>query len=1136
MQSITFTVTPKTEHLSLLRRLDHVGQPNERELDNTAIKELTAVVDQYYQRQIGSHSVLGQHLYQWLDGPTERWLAQVATHAEGTAVLIDVAEQLRHLPWELLNQQGLFLCQNATHPFTPVRLLPQNNPRQHQRANRPLRLLFMACSAEDIKPVLHYEYEEGRILKAAGRNDIELVVEERGSLAGLEERLSDYGDDEGKGYFDVLHLTGHADVDKKTKEPFFWMENDLGYGEKVTAEQLKRAFVGNWPRLVFLSGCKTAQASEAGLLPSFCEALVAAGAPAVLGWALPVVDEYATQAAAELYQHLAAGKRLDEAVARARFHLLDNRMDDWHLLRLYADRTPLAELVTPLRHKGRTKIKTRSALSEWLDENRRSEVCPREEFSGRRRPLQRCLRAPTSRESDAHYTEGVLIHGMGGLGKSSLAARLCDRLPDYRRFFWYGALADELSFTSKLGEKLGNVEVNQLLAQPLPLKQRLRQLFASDVFNIPSLFIFDDFEQNLEPDVSGAYQAKAAPLEILKALLGALYETGSDSRVIVTSRYRFPLPHPLWLHEEGLESLSDADLAKKLRQLSEKFTLRLAQGDAQYSDLLKRTEALGAGNPRLLERLYRVLADAATDHEAIFAALENKTAEFREEILLRQLLERQTPAGRQLVALAAVCRLPVDQAALAAIADVAFDAGQLERAVMLGLIEAGTVANPQTGGYEARYFVSDLLLPLLADPLAHDVAHAAQQRAAQHLFQFWWVGKEFASFTRVLEIHRLALLAGEQEIAAQLGAAVSSTWYDKARFREAEAICLLTLVLGKDYRVLHQLANAEAVLGSGKPVEYYHQALAACPANDPKERGSILHSFAVHLDRQGEVERALELWQEALALADQEGDIQSKAATQHAMACALVKQGDAGLALKLWHNSLNLTAQIGDVQGKAAIMNEMANLLAQQGEMKQAMRLWQGSLELTEKFGNAYGKAKTLANLAWAAGTSGDAKEERRLNLEAAQAFVEVRAWPDLIGVLWNLSTSNGEDTIACLAQALWLASRIGVSLEMSIKLAAELLRHLGPTNELASLLAAGAMSFVNTRGENHPERELYKQIALGMLSICTQARGIETQEALDEWVEREGLLDPERFVPQLDAALVAMVGDGEWLFDRRLF
>jgi hypothetical protein len=198
----------------------------------------------------------------------------------------------------------------------------------------------------------------------------------------------------------------------------FWMENDLGYGVAVTADELARSFAGNWPRLVFLSGCKTAQSSELGLLPSFCEALVAAGAPAVLGWALPVRDDYATEAAAELYKHLAAGKRIDEAVARARMHLLEQNIPDWHLLRLYADRTPPAEVVTSPKTLGRQRIALREARAEFLDENARSEVCPRGEFVGRRRPLQRGLRTLTSRQRDPHYAEGVLLSGWADSAKA----------------------------------------------------------------------------------------------------------------------------------------------------------------------------------------------------------------------------------------------------------------------------------------------------------------------------------------------------------------------------------------------------------------------------------------------------------------------------------------------------------------------------------------------------------------------------------------------------------------------------------------------------------------------------------------------------------------------------------------------
>lgn len=138
---------------------------------------------------------------------------------------------------------------------------------------------------------------------------------------------------------------------------------------------------------------------------------------------------------------------------------------------------------------------------------------------------------------------------------------MCERLPGYRRLVWYAAI-DELAFTTKLGDKLADIEVNLLLNQPLSLRQRLRRLLETEAFNQPALFVFDDFEQNLDPDGGGGYRVKPEAMEVLTALLAAIRETASASRVIVTSRYRFPLPGPARLYEEGLESLSDAELSR----------------------------------------------------------------------------------------------------------------------------------------------------------------------------------------------------------------------------------------------------------------------------------------------------------------------------------------------------------------------------------------------------------------------------------------------------------------------------------------------------------------------------------------------------------------------------------------------
>ena len=67
--------------------------------------------------------------------------------------------------------------------------------------------------------------------------------------------------------------------------------------------------------------------------------------------------------------------------------------------------------------------------------------------------------------------------------------------------------------------------------------------------------------------------------------------------------------------------------------------------------------------------------------------------------------------------------------------------------------------------------------------------------------------------------------------------------------------------------------------------------------------------------------------------------------------------------------------------------------------------MWNQSLELIERIGNVQGKAATLANMAYMAGETGDKARQLTLNLQAAQALGQVRAYVDLVTVLGNLGT-----------------------------------------------------------------------------------------------------------------------------------
>ena len=248
---------------------------------------------------------LGEVLFNFLDGD-ERWFSQALADPRGATVRIAAGQRLRHLPWELVARDGSYLAVSDSAPLLPVRaastvaVLGAAAPPR----NRPLRVLFMASSPEGVEPVLSYEAEEAGILAATADTGAELVVEESGTVEGLRFTAESYG----PGYFDVLHVSGHATIDEG--QPKFLVENELGGPAWASAEQVARAVDGQWPRLLFVSGSLTGGAPDRGTIPSMSESLVRAGAPAVPGWALPVGDASATAFASRLYQDLAAGSRL----------------------------------------------------------------------------------------------------------------------------------------------------------------------------------------------------------------------------------------------------------------------------------------------------------------------------------------------------------------------------------------------------------------------------------------------------------------------------------------------------------------------------------------------------------------------------------------------------------------------------------------------------------------------------------------------------------------------------------------------------------------------------------------------------------------------------------------------------------
>ena len=960
-----------------------------RRLDWKDVESLAATCDREYYGdgqadnghwapKLPQQAALGRRLFEWLDGP-EGWLRTGLANGE-TTVLLDLAaplqardlnpateslvRKLAHLPWELLHDGNAFLAELG---IQPVRVMQSrsNVAQPAQPANRPLRLLFMATSPEDVLPELNYEQEETNILEATRQQPIELVVEESGSVSQLQNLVASFDPH----YFDVFHITGHGMIEDGT--PQFLTEDEQGGARRTTAEQLADAFGRRWPRLLFLSGCHTAQAPDRGTIPSMAHALVNAGADAVLGWAQPVYDSTGIFAATRLYRALATGEATLDAVAAVRREMLreflkDTRQatcSDWHLLRLYQGVRDTAALVTPLRAPKREQIKLKPPEADFLDAEGTVKVASASAFFGRRREMQRCLKA-LAYPGDYY---GVFLHGIGGYGKSTIAARLCRRHealnPGFERVVLIGPV-DEARLRLGLSNKFGGIpEVIQILNQPkIEFKHQL-----AGFFNIIEgqgrrlLLVLDDFEQNIPQDrvEDGSLRLAADARRALEALCFALEESSAASRLIVTCRYYPAKELPAnRLFVEGLSGMLAADIGKKTRALVE--GVPTAQRNPQREQKIVQ---VADGNPRLLERLMALARLPNVIEDAFLDRLGAAVREFRENLLAEKLLGALSEPERKALARMTLFELPVPMAVVAELAGGA----QVESAMALGLLEK------QVTREEDLYRVTTVLEPLLRTALNEVEWSEVRRLAARMLYKVWWDDPDRPNEARALEAVRLAVAAGEQELAVRPADNIATHWIGRSRFLEAVALCRTVLAVFDDYRILGTIARAEAVLGdTASAKSHYERALAGCPPTDKRKRSIISHNLAGLAAQQGDTERALQLWQQSLEIDEGVGDERGKAVTLSQMAGVIAQQGDTERALQFWQQSLEILERIGDVRGKAATLHDMAGVIAQQGDIERALQLWQDSLEVKERTGDVQGKAATLHEMARVIAQQGD--------------------------------------------------------------------------------------------------------------------------------------------------------------------
>ncbi|EDM77957.1 hypothetical protein PPSIR1_19149 [Plesiocystis pacifica SIR-1] len=285
---------------------------------------------------------LGQALTQWLDGGGRAWSAIVDEAVAPLGFEISVPRRKRSdgrrallmAPWEILADDVGHLALLPDVGLMVWRRLGVVSETTNAPPDVALSVLFMAADPTG-QVRLDYEREEQAILSATKSLHLDLFVEETGTAREFGERLSRLQTPEQS--VSVVHLSCHGLLGE---EPALLLESTEGNPERCTARDLMQAApeLKRVP-LAFVSACLTAQAG-AGDVTSLAESLVSQGLAAGLGWAGSVYDSEATTFASKLYQRLAQGGRLEEAVGFARVELCKVRREagkesaHWHLARL----------------------------------------------------------------------------------------------------------------------------------------------------------------------------------------------------------------------------------------------------------------------------------------------------------------------------------------------------------------------------------------------------------------------------------------------------------------------------------------------------------------------------------------------------------------------------------------------------------------------------------------------------------------------------------------------------------------------------------------------------------------------------------------------------------------------------------
>lgn len=159
-------------------------------------------------------------------------------------------------------------------------------------------------------------------------------------------------------------------------------------------------------------------------------------------------------------------------------------------------------------------------------------------------------------------------------------------------------------------------------------------------------------------------------------------------------------------------------------------------------------------------------------------------------------------------------------------------------------------------------------------------------------------------------------------------------------------------------------------------------------------------------------------------------------------------------------------------------------------------------------------------------------KEAWDIALEAFRICMQQESWQDAVEACDVLYQAGQEDSLAVLGMGIWLAVTFPVDPELTVAMLIHVVDETPEHSDDAALAAIAARYVVDLRAADDQHENLCF-LADNLISMVAKRHSnVQDQDAMNGWLDKLALRDPQVFLPRLAEVVNALVGN-KWWFDR---